>query len=834
MKTVKVLVSIGVTCTLFAGVVKGFTISGTLNQGYYGSALATQVLATTAFKDSLGLVDQSNGSELDAAYGVINNGVVYLFFAGNLDTGSSGGNAYDKLHVFIMGDNGAGGDNTLGTNYSITADFGQLNRMGTGGSKALVIDSNTGTLTPGLTFDAGFNANYDIEVLAGATNLVTMFANYFQICPFCPGYSLGSVEPTNTPSNILTDSSTLNSGIQVVLNNSNTNGVWAGGGGGCVITNGGSTNNPLAVTTGVEMAIPLTAIGSPQSSVSICAFISDNACDSLYNQVLSPISSNNAYFCDSNIDGPDFDSSEVNFTTVTVPYIGQHYFTITVPGCSSPSISYDGGSYPFIASFPSTGGSSNVNVASCSYTASTVANWVTITSGASGSTNTINYTVGENTSISARTADLFIVTPVSSAEVTQTVTIAEDGITLPPLGAITTDGSWKSYYGCPLAVQALGTPWGKSSVNPGSVTFGNDNGDNELDAAYGLVQNDTLFLLFTGNLQNEFGANELHIFFMAGAGGITNGLTSMEVTNIGANVLNVMGGSTNGAATNAVGPGFLFDPGFKPNYWMGVNIGSPYHFYLDYAQLWPGGTNAAGIATNGYFVGSSTTPTNGTLVPSYNPFGIQATINNSNTNGVAGDSHGCAFTGESPAPVITNSVVALQATNGVELAIPLAALGGPTGTIGVCAFIGNYNGGQPGGYVSNQFLPPVGTNGVCQGPLATGNSKNVNLGALPGAPHFFTVGPEMRVTGVGYAVSGGTTNVSVTVLPENNANISYRLQRTFAPLTTNSTWANVSGASPANGGPSVITFTDTHATNKVGTVGGILYRVQQTPACSVP
>ena len=237
------------------------------------------------------------------------------------------------------------------------------------------------------------------------------------------------------------------------------------------------------------------------------------------------------------------------------------------------------------------------------------------------------------------------------------------------------------------------------------------------------------------------------------------------------------------------------------------------------------------------------TLTNGTLIPGTggpngNPFGIQATIDNSNTNGVAGDNNGCVYSSEAPDLIITNSVFAQQAATGVELAIPLAALGGPTGAIEVCAFIGNYNGAQPGSYVSNQLLPPINpigtTNSSCYGPLATGNSKKVNLAVLPGGPHFFTVGPEMRVTGVGYAVSGGATNVSVTVLPENNTNISYRLQRTFAPLTSTSAWANVTGSSPANGGSSVITFTDTHATNKVGTVGGILYRVQQTPACGAP
>ena len=829
MKTVKVLVSIGVTCTLFAAVVKGFTINGTLDPGY-GSALATQMLATTALKDTLGLVDQSSGSELDAAYGVVSNGVLYLFLAGNLDTGSGTGVPYDKLHVFFMSDSGAGGANTLGTNYDYTADFGAINRMGTGGNGQDTADPSSA----GLTFDSGFYANYDIEVTAGATNLVTMYANYWQICPFCPSYYLGSVQPTNTPSNAMVDSSALNSGIQVALNNSNTNGVWADVNG-CIITNGGSTNNPLAVTTGVEMAIPLSAIGSPQTSVSICAFITDNGCDLLYNQVLGPVLNGASCVSDYNVDGPDADSSEVNFQSFSP---GKHYFTIPVPPCNSPSISFSGGSYPFSASFPSTGGTSNVTVVACSYTASTSANWVTITSGASGSSGTIDYSVGTNTSISARTASLFIVTPISSSMITQTVTIAENGVTLPPLGVITVDGSWKSYYGCPLAVQDLGTPWGK---NPNGVSFGSDNGDNELDAAYGLVQNDTLFLLFTGNLQNQGGPNELHVFFMAGSGGTTNGLTSMEVTNIGANVLNIMGGSTNGAATNY--PGLLFDPGFKPNYWMGVNIGSPYRFYLDYAQLWPGGTNALGIATNGYNVGSSVTLTNGTLIPGAgglngNPFGIQATIDDSNTNGVAGDNNGCVYSSEAPDLIITNSVFAQQATTGVELAIPLAALGSPTGAIGVCAFIGNYNGAQPGSYISNQLLPPINpigtTNSSCYGPLATGNSKKVNFGALPGGPHFFTVGPEMRVTGVVYAVSGGATNVSVTVLPENNTNISYRLQRTFAPLTSTSTWANVTGSSPANGGPSVITFTDTHATNKVGTVGGILYRVQQTPACGAP
>jgi hypothetical protein len=417
--------------------------------------------------------------------------------------------------------------------------------------------------------------------------------------------------------------------------------------------------------------------------------------------------------------------------------------------------------------------------------------------------------------------------------VTQTVTITENGITLPPLGVITVSGTWKSYYSCPLAVQQLSTTWGKNS---GGVSLGDDNGDNELDAAYGLVQNDTLFLLFAGNLQSENGPNELHIFFMTGPGG-TNMLTSMEATNIGDNVLNVMGTSTNGAATNAVGPGLMFDPGFAPNYWLGVNIGSPYHFYLDYAQLWPGGTNSAGIATNGYNVGSSTTLTNGTLIPAFNPFGIQATINNSNTNGVLGDASGCLYDGELPQPITTNSVLAQQVATGVELAIPLAALGSPTGAVKICAFIGNYNGSQPGGYISNQLLPPINplgtTNGTCGwGAVAVGNSKNVNFATLPGVgtTNYFSVGPEMHITGIIVTnnVSSGITNgIAVSYATPNNTNMDFRLQRTFAPLSTTSVWANLTGNVPGSG--TNVTFVDNKAgTNKVG----VIYRVQQAPICT--
>jgi hypothetical protein len=451
-------------------------------------------------------------------------------------------------------------------------------------------------------------------------------------------------------------------------------------------------------------------------------------------------------------------------------------------------------------------------------------------SGASGSgSGTITYSVSTNTSVVPRAASLYVVTafPSSSVTLTQTVDISQSGISLPPLGALYGNGTLNPGYGCPLAVQAIGTGYGKDS----SGNVSNNTGGSELDAAYGLVQNDTLFLFLAGNLQDN--NNEVHIFFMTGPGGtnsLYSGMVDGQVTNIGGNILNVLGGTTtnlNLSPTNAL----TFDPGFAPNYWMGINIGTPYHFYLDFAQLWPGGTNAAGVCTNGYYIGGSATAANGTLIPGAagNPFDVQATINNSNTNGVDGSS--CVTNATT---LIPNSVSAATVSNGIELAIPLGQFGSPTGQIAICAFIGN----PSGLYMSNQVLPPINpigtTNSWC--PVANlannANANTVNLGNLPGAPHYFYVGPEMRITSVSRTVSGSATNVNVNVLPENNSNLLYRLERTFAPLSTTSTWAFVTGYT--NGGPAVITLTDPHATNKVGTVGGILYRVLQTPNCSAP
>ena len=105
-------------------------LNGTLNSGFYGSALSVQTI-NTGFGNAGG-VDSGGGSELDAAYGKISGGNLYLFLAGNVE------NNGNHLNVFIAG-GAAGGQNTLNTS---------------GGSLATM---------NGSVFSSGFNATFAFD-----------------------------------------------------------------------------------------------------------------------------------------------------------------------------------------------------------------------------------------------------------------------------------------------------------------------------------------------------------------------------------------------------------------------------------------------------------------------------------------------------------------------------------------------------------------------------------------------------------------------------------------------------------------------------------------------
>jgi hypothetical protein len=128
-------------------------IDGSLDADY-GAPLATQT-NNTGFgdnTDSCGIT--GIGSELDAAYGVVQGGNLDLFFSGNLETGGQTINgqstSYNHLNVFIA--DGRAGQNTLNAS-------GGLGAMS--GSK----------------FSSGFNATYALDINGGGTNPLTWYVD---------------------------------------------------------------------------------------------------------------------------------------------------------------------------------------------------------------------------------------------------------------------------------------------------------------------------------------------------------------------------------------------------------------------------------------------------------------------------------------------------------------------------------------------------------------------------------------------------------------------------------------------------------------------------------
>src|SRR5580692_3290862 len=96
---------------------------------------------------------------------------------------------------------------------------------------------------------------------------------------------------------------------------------------------------------------------------------------------------------------------------------------------------------------------------------------------------------------------------------------------------VSIDGSYDPAFGSALAVQTDATGFGLN--------------ESELDGAYGLIAKGTLYLFFSGNLQNN--GNNLNIF-IAGAGGQST-LQAANPGNLGANNLSFRNGSQ-------LGPGF--------------------------------------------------------------------------------------------------------------------------------------------------------------------------------------------------------------------------------------------------------------------------------------
>jgi autotransporter-associated beta strand protein len=315
-------------------------------------------------------------------------------------------------------------------------------------------------------------------------------------------------------------------------------------------------------------------------------------------------------------------------------------------------------------------------------------------------------------------------------------------------------------YGSPLATQTVNTGFGDSTVGDGTSS-----GGSELDAAYGTVANGNLYLFFAGNFENN--GNHVNIFIADGRSG-------------GQNVLNA--NSSSGSLSNS--NGLTFPSGFNATYAIDGNDYSN-TFYFDQYDLTRNTAN---------YIGS--VPLTGGVGNNQNLNGIAIGVNNTNAAGVNGSTGSAA-----------NASAADAVTTGLELEIPLAALGYPTGSVQVLADINNNN----DNYLSNQFLPglPVG-----YGNLATPSSTNLATDGANITP--FSVTVPATPNGVWELTGGGSWNNSSSwsngVIP---TGIGQAVA--FATATANSV-VTVDGAFTVG----AITFNSTYSYTLAPGSGGVL------------
>lgn len=251
--------SLGCAGLVMAGGAQAVVLDGSVaGDGYTRYAVQT---IETGFGD--------NFSELNALYAQIDGGNLYLVLTGNVESN------FNKLNIFI--DSQAGGQNMIqpgtdegGTNPN-NDDWAE-NYSGVGPSA-----SGNG---PGFMFDTGFEADYLIIGRSGNFGgdrydldyaVVGGGAGNFQSAFDVFGGTLEGSAPGALPN-----------GIGIAFDNSNTGGVGGTAG------NAADLAAARAVQTGVELEIPLTAIGNPASlsDIKVSAHVNNSNHDFLSNQFL--------------------------------------------------------------------------------------------------------------------------------------------------------------------------------------------------------------------------------------------------------------------------------------------------------------------------------------------------------------------------------------------------------------------------------------------------------------------------------------------------------------------------------------------------------------------
>jgi hypothetical protein len=238
----------------------------------YGSALSYQSIAT-GFGLAAGGNDSAGGSELDAAYGTVSGGNLYLFLAGNFE------NNGNHLNVFV--DGGAPGQSVLAAPAT-----GTLQAMN--GSK----------------FSPGFQASWAFDMNDYAGTLYNEEYVYGGPATLLGGY-VGSVAESSTGIGAGTPSGGSNPAYtSLAINNNNASTMSA--------TPGAPFSGPYA-TTGIELQIPLSVIGYTGGSIMVVADINGGGDTYLSNQFLPELP---AGYGNLGTAGFDFSSTPGQYFTV--------------------------------------------------------------------------------------------------------------------------------------------------------------------------------------------------------------------------------------------------------------------------------------------------------------------------------------------------------------------------------------------------------------------------------------------------------------------------------------------------------------------------------------
>ena len=223
------------------------------------------------------------------------------------------------------------------------------------------------------------------------------------------------------------------------------------------------------------------------------------------------------------------------------------------------------------------------------------------------------------------------------------------------------------FYGSAVAVQQVQTQFGDKS---------DTGGGSELDAAYAQISGDTLYLMLTGTLENNF--NKLLLFVDS----VPGGQNTLDETNNPANFDSRIGGGF----TNGWDPlnDLTFDDGFDADYAFLVRHGAG-TFDVDFSPI---GTSAPVADEFADIFFGLEEGASGPLFGANSGQTFEFGFDDSNTAGVASGTQQA------------DQAAALAVNTGTEFAIPLAALGNPTGPIKVTAAINGSN----NDFLSNQFL----------------------------------------------------------------------------------------------------------------------------------